>query len=99
MAILTNKNAGIEILLNDLKMLYEYLLGANHASCDENASTVASMACHKIDEIMGNVRSWNCYNPEVKINDEDYWANVRTKDESWFSLERKINANRQHKSS
>lgn len=50
----------IEIELNKL---YHYLHGAHHATNDENCSFVLHTACHKVEEIINN----------IKLRDSHHW--------------------------
>lgn len=38
-------------LIHELQKLHQYLLGAHHATENEEASSVLHTACHRLDEI------------------------------------------------
>ena len=56
-----------ELLLRDLSHLYEYLLGAHHASDNPNSSEVFHQACHRLQDIMNNCILGGGYIDVVKI--------------------------------
>lgn len=51
------KNGGLNLMINldslleDLRLLHEYALGAHHASDNQNASSVFHTICHKLNDI------------------------------------------------
>ena len=56
-----------ELLLRDLSHLYEYLLGAHHASDNPNSSEVFHQACHRIQDIMNGIIPGGSYLNVVEI--------------------------------
>jgi hypothetical protein len=47
-----------EKLIIELEKVYNYLMGAHHATSDENSSSCFHMACHKLDDVINLLKRW-----------------------------------------